>query len=406
MQSHELLIKIKDEWANRLAARFAHADGMRKQFQEELLRFFELLDTGLVEDNPRKLDPILIDWSDALTQSDLEDRSATISSICSEIFSLTYIICREQLAESDALDLITSLIPYQTYALIQSSQLEKEREVQHVQSEMEQVRNELERLDKSKSDFISVAAHELKTPLTLIEGYAAMLRESVSKIVGINHVQTLLDGMDLGAERLKQIIDDMIDVSLIDNHLLTLNFQPMWVNRMIDILKEEYEDAILLRRQTLSVELFDGSGEMLFADTERIYQAFSNLLSNAIKFTPDKGKIKISGRSLPGFIEIIFSDTGIGIAPEDQTRIFEKFNRTGDVALHSSGKIKFKGGGPGLGLPITKGIIEAHGGALWVESDGYDEVKYPGSRFHVLLPARKEPPDEQIAKLFRPLSER
>jgi signal transduction histidine kinase len=198
----------------------------------------------------------------------------------------------------------------------------------------------------------------------------------------------------------------MIDVSLIDNHLLTLNFQPMWVNRMIDILKEEYEDAILLRRQTLSVELFDGSGEMLFADTERIYQAFSNLLSNAIKFTPDKGKIKISGRSLPGFIEIIFSDTGIGIAPEDQTRIFEKFNRTGDVALHSSGKIKFKGGGPGLGLPITKGIIEAHGGALWVESDGYDEVKYPGSRFHVLLPARKEPPDEQIAKLFRPLSER
>ena len=83
--------------------------------------------------------------------------------------------------------------------------------------------------------------------------------------------------------------------------------------------------------------------------------------------------------------------------------IFEKFGRLGNVSLHSSGKIKFKGGGPGLGLSIAKGIIEAHGGAIWVESPGYDEKACPGSTFHILLPIRRKPPDEKIAKLYEPL---
>jgi signal transduction histidine kinase len=136
-----------------------------------------------------------------------------------------------------------------------------------------------------------------------------------------------------------------------------------------------------------------------------LYQALRNLLTNAIKYTPDGGSITVDGRLLSGFIEITISDTGIGVDISDQERIFEKFGRVGNVALHSSGKIKFKGGGPGLGLPITKGIIEAHGGAIWVESDGYDEINCPGTTFHVLLPIRKEPPDQRAAEIFRPLAE-
>ena len=73
--------------------------------------------------------------------------------------------------------------------------------------------------------------------------------------------------------------------------------------------------------------------------------------------------------------------------------------------MHSSGKTKYKGGGPGLGLPITKGIIEAHGGSIWVESSGFDEQTHPGSIFHVMIPVRKEPPDVHMAKLFQPLSD-
>jgi signal transduction histidine kinase len=144
---------------------------------------------------------------------------------------------------------------------------------------------------------------------------------------------------------------------------------------------------------------------MLFADSERLFQAFRNLVTNAIKYTPDGGFITIGGRMLSGFIEITFTDTGIGIDLEDQERIFEKFGRLGNVALHSSGKIKFKGGGPGLGLPITKGIIEAHGGAIWVESEGYDEENCPGTIFHVLIPLRKDSPDQRDVEIFRPLNE-
>jgi signal transduction histidine kinase len=139
---------------------------------------------------------------------------------------------------------------------------------------------------------------------------------------------------------------------------------------------------------------------MIYGDSERIYQALYNVATNAIKYTPDEGTITINGRLLPGFVEIIISDSGIGISPEHQAVIFEKFGQLGRADLHSSGRTKFKGGGPGLGLPITRGIIEAHGGTIWVESEGYDEVKLNGSTFHILLPTRTEASDPRIAKLF------
>jgi len=139
---------------------------------------------------------------------------------------------------------------------------------------------------------------------------------------------------------------------------------------------------------------------MIFSDPERLYQAFRNILVNAIKYTPDDGAITMDGRILPGFIEVTVADTGIGISHEDQAVIFEKFDQGGDTSLHSSGKIKFKGSGPGLGLPITRGILEAHGGTIWVKSEGHDEKCCPGSTFHILLPIRTQPPDPELARLL------
>jgi signal transduction histidine kinase len=272
--------------------------------------------------------------------------------------------------------------------------------------ELEKATEELEKLDKSKSDFIAVAAHELKTPLTLIEGYTSMLREMLPPALKETAFVLYLKGIDTGSHRLREIVDDMIDVSMIDNNMLSINFQPVWLDRLLHVVEHEVADIVRERKLTLAFHPFQGSSEMTYGDGERLLQAFRNLINNAIKYTPDGGKIVVDGRLLPGFVEVVISDNGIGIDPDDHVRIFEKFGRLGNVALHSSSKTKFKGGGPGLGLPITKGIIEAHGGAIWVESDGYDEEKCPGSIFHVLLPMRKECPDDKSAKLFRPLDEK
>jgi signal transduction histidine kinase len=87
------------------------------------------------------------------------------------------------------------------------------------------------------------------------------------------------------------------------------------------------------------------------------------------------------------FVEVVISDTGVGIDKADHDLIFEKFYRVGSPSLHSTGTTKFLGAGPGLGLPIARGVIEAHGGRVWVESEGRDEKRCPGSQFHVILPA-------------------
>ena len=169
---------------------------------------------------------------------------------------------------------------------------------------------------------------------------------------------------------------------------------------MLDALKIELSEIIEERKQTLEIELFEGSKQWIYVDPPRITQAIRNIINNAVKYTPDGGRISISGRTLPGLIEVTITDTGIGISLEDQTVIFEKFGQLGRVDLHSSGKTKFKGGGPGLGLPIARGILEAHGGSIWVELEGYDEEECPGTTFHVLIPIRTEAPETTMANLF------
>ena len=152
---------------------------------------------------------------------------------------------------------------------------------------------------------------------------------------------------------------------------------------------------------TLTVEPLDDL-PAIKGDMDALKKVFLHLLVNAIKYTPDGGQIIISGRALPvgerglpdGGVELVVSDTGIGIDSDYHDLIFAKFYQTGEVAFHSSGKTKFKGGGPGLGLAIAKGVVETHGGQIWVESPGYDEDTCPGSHFHVVLPLT--PPSAMI----------
>ncbi len=398
MKAQEHLNRIRPVLLQRVANSLARGTDAREAFADELQQLFASLARAIASGNPGWLDDILVQWSSSPTLTELQQKKNNVTELLNRIIAITNDVAIEYLPEEEALDLLTTVTPIYTYGLEKIAHLETEARVAYVSAELTRVQRKLERLDQSKSSFIAIAAHELKTPLTLIEGYASMLRDIVTHDAD-PQADVLLTGVNLGIRRLKQIIDDLIDVSKIDNDLLSLNLQPTTLAKLLRLLRVSVESTVAERHLLLDVREFTGSDLWVYADSERLYQAFRNLFENAIKYTPDGGSIVVDGRTLPGFVEVTVADTGIGIAPENQSLIFSKYTQA-EPSLHSSSRTKFKGGGPGLGLPITRGIIEAHGGTIWVESPGCDEVNCPGSTFHVLIPIRTEPQDPKLEKLF------
>jgi signal transduction histidine kinase len=324
----------------------------------------------------------------------------TLSPVLNLIAETFFQVAVDVLSPDSVNQFMAAYLPIVYYSYEQVARHETLVRIGYYSARLEKVTSELSRLDRSKSHFIAVAAHELKTPLTLIEGYSSMLGEEVRKVSPGGSAEMLLNGIEKGLKRLGEMVNDMIDVSMIDNDMLSLRYQPTWISQILANLENDLQASLNERYQTLEIQPFEGFKEMIIADTERIQQAIRNVMTNAVKYTPNGGKIVVDGRLLSGFLEIRIKDSGIGISPENQVTIFEKFSSLSDARLHSSSKTNFKGGGPGLGLPIARGILEAHGGSIWVESEGYDEERLPGATFHLLLPLRKEPPNEQMSKLF------
>ncbi len=267
---------------------------------------------------------------------------------------------------------------------------EAEQKVMAYATQLARANRELTRLEKAKTDFISIAAHELKTPLTIMQGYVDMLLENADGAPETADT-LLLKGLASGTERLTAIVDALLDVSAIETGTLALHPETTSMQSVAHAVVEQVSPAIEARRQQLQVDIAPHLPP-LTTDPKRLYQVLERLLFNAIKYTPDGGTItlRIRAEDTPageaGSIKIEIADTGIGIAPEDRDHIFDKFYRVGETDRHSSGRVKFKGAGPGLGLPIARGLVEALGGKIWVESPGYDEVNCPGSTFHIRLP--------------------
>src|SRR5260221_7488099 len=262
----------------------------------------------------------------------------------------------------------------------------------------------LERLDKAKLDFIQVAAHELRTPLTVMRGYASMLigeptiRENAMLL-------EITQGIVSGSQRLHEIVNNMLDVQKIDNDTLEAAAVPVSIPVVVHGIVIDFQEAILSRHLRIELDV-DNPDRMVHieADPGLVNKALYHLVMNAIKYTPDGGTIRIAcayeqDSELGEVAHVTIADTGIGIAPEHQRLIFEKFYRLGEVALHSSGKTAFKAGGPGLGLAIARGAINAHGGRIWIESPGYDEELLPGSTFHVLLPIKSRKRPRQVVSV-------
>lgn len=266
---------------------------------------------------------------------------------------------------------------------------ELEQKAQERTEELAKAYKTLERLDRTKAHFIGVAAHELRTPLTVISGYANMLNANPN-VSQDPDAAPLLEGIVTGVSRMLQIINNMLDVTRIDTDVLNLDKAPTRLSILFERIGREFRDALDERR--LSLELIDlDKLPIVRVDPNMMYKVFYHLIVNAIKYTPNGGRITVTGGmtktlEMGDVVQIEIADSGIGIAPEDQQLIFEKFYQTGKLALHSSGVTKFAGGGPGLGLAIAKGIVVAHEGKIWVDSPGCDETNCPGSRFFVQLP--------------------
>ena len=287
----------------------------------------------------------------------------------------------------------------------------KEREILN---NLEKSAEDLSRLNQMKDSFLGLASHELKTPLTVILGYSELILAEMADKLDKSVVE-MLGYISNAANRLDIIVKDMVDLSMIDEKRMQLETAKIDLNRLIEISLNELRIFFLSRKQELCLHLDDSIPDIK-GDSSRLIQLFSNVLVNAMKFTPDGGKITVStstGYYLPGgqkheaghcqeesvksrpYIEVMVEDSGIGIDTEDQKRIFDKFYEVGKIGEHSSGKFTFKAKGTGLGLAIAKGIVEIHGGEIWVESAGYDPEKCPGSIFHILLPL--EPPVGEAA---------
>jgi signal transduction histidine kinase len=289
-----------------------------------------------------------------------------------------------------------------TYMIIEVTKLASDVDRAELLDHMVDLRQRMARLEQNKASFIKVAAHELRTPLTLLQGYASMMHAMRSP--DANQLNLMMSGIDSGISRLKDIIGDMIDVTLIDAETIHIHYQPVYLDKMISMVADNIKRHSENRRVHFEIAP-SPLDTPIYADPERLFQALDKIVANSLKFTPDGGSVQIrtyfsrpneKSNGSEGYITIEIQDTGIGIEPVNLERIFEVFSGIHDFSLHSSGKSKFKGGGPGLGLPIARGIIEAHGGRLWADSPGCDEMTCPGSTFYIDLPIRTSPPDGSV----------
>lgn len=318
---------------------------------------------------------------------------------------------RESAEPHSAQDLdVLMTVGNQTAVVLQNARLVNDlktanRSITQLNEELSQTNTRLEKLDTAKTDFIEIASHELRTPLTQIRGYSDILSDLLQQgNLAAPRMTQISTGITRASVRLEGIVAAMLDVSRIDAQALDIRTAPLSIQAVIRMALDNFKEAIRDRQMKVEAGRFDRLPPVQ-GDAQRLGQAFSNIIGNAIKFTPDGGRIKVWGRMLdespskegPPFVEVLIADTGIGIDRNDQALIFEKFYRVGAVELHSTGATKFKGAGPGLGLAIAKGVIQAHGGKIWVESPGCDEENLPGSTFHVVLPAVMAKPgnDEQ-----------
>ena len=256
-------------------------------------------------------------------------------------------------------------------------------------SSYESMRRQLAELDKLKAEFVSVASHELKTPINVISGYAALLREGIYGSLTAQQVK-VITAIDHQAQMLARLVKQLMDVSRFRAGGGKLDPRPIEMDVFLARFEMSFEGLAMQKGIRWTVTRGEGVPAEVTWDEDRMNEVFGNLLSNAFKFTERGGAVTLRADAADGFVVLEVSDTGAGISAQQLPRIFEKFYQADNQSEATTG-------GSGLGLAITKEIVEAHGGTIAVES-----TPGVGTTFVVTMPptvsgGRKSAPHAVVA---------
>ncbi len=243
----------------------------------------------------------------------------------------------------------------------------------HLRKEFEK----LKKLDEIRKEFIDITAHELKSPLTSVHGAAQLLKKLYKqKMKNDPEFMELVQIINNGCDRLQNLSINLLDFTRIESNLVSLDKEDHNVVEIIENCVNSMKYVIEKKKQ--GIELCLPKKLTIRIDKFKIDRVITNLLSNAIKFTPIEGTISIRLEVINNMVKFSICDTGIGIETEDTEKLFKKFSRINNEKLKSIDRE-----GTGLGLYLSKKIIDLHQGEMWVHSDGKDQ----GSTFYFTLPS-------------------
>ncbi len=215
--------------------------------------------------------------------------------------------------------------------------------------------------DLTKTEFISTVSHELRTPMTSIKGYADLMLIGAAGAVNENQ-QRFLSVIKSNADRLSILVNDLLDISRIESGRVKLELRPLAVESLLEAAVASLRSKFEEKHLTVQVALPEGDVLRVQADRDRVIQILTNLVSNAYQYTPTGGGVTLSAHEAGEFVQIDVADTGIGISPENQSKVFERFYRVDDPDVNESP-------GTGLGLAIVKSLVEMHEGHIWLQSE-------------------------------------
>jgi len=300
----------------------------------------------------------------------------------------------------DEIELLSSLADQTSVALQNARLVESltkiDSQLRRVKASKNTALDKIERIKKSASDIISIKAHELRSPLTVVSGYSQLLANDTA-LMKDEYYAELIKGILSGSDRLQNIIENMISTANITPSNLKISTRPLSLYTIVDNICRDLQGQVQARKITLS---HDNLGEIpaVYGDSEALKKVFEILINYAMTHTPSGGKITITGRYIPPRsdilkwegAEIIVCDTGIGIDSEAKDRFFQERKNPFVADFSLLDEIAEGEERPGEQLAIARSIIEAHNGRVWVERMEKDTEHLPGSEFHVVLPLEQQ----------------